>query len=60
MALAEEKGRRYGRAPITMLGEAADRWKAICDGLLGTVRVAYAEVNWGRIEAWHPAPVPFL
>jgi predicted dehydrogenase len=23
------------------------------------VRVAYAEVNWGRIESWHPAPGPF-
>ena len=21
--------------------------------------VAYAEVNWGRIETWHPAPAPF-
>jgi predicted dehydrogenase len=20
----------------------------------------YAEVNWGRIETWHPAPVPFF
>ena len=29
------------------------------EGRLGEVRVAYAEVNWGRIEAWHPAPVPF-
>lgn len=23
------------------------------------VRVVYAEVNWGRIEAWHPNPGPF-
>jgi predicted dehydrogenase len=23
------------------------------------VWVAYAEVNWGRIESWHPAPGPF-
>jgi predicted dehydrogenase len=21
--------------------------------------VAYVEANWGRIESWHPAPVPF-
>jgi hypothetical protein len=60
VALAEEKGLRFGCAPITMLGEAQQTaWKAIRDGLLGTVRVAYAEVNWGRIEAWHPAPAPF-
>ncbi len=60
VALAEEKGRCFGCAPITMLGEAQQTaWKAIRDGLLGTVRVAYVEVNWGRIEAWHPAPVPF-
>ncbi len=58
--LAEEKGRRFGCAPITMLGEAQQTaWKAIRQGLLGTVRVAYAEVNWGRIESWHPAPGPF-
>lgn len=60
VALAEEKGLRFGCAPITMLGEAQQTaWKVIRDGLLGTVRVAYAEVNWGRIEARHPAPVPF-
>ena len=60
VALAEEKGRRLGSAPITILGEGQQTaWKAIRDGLLGTVRVAYAEVNWGRIESWHPAPGPF-
>ena len=31
----------------------------IRNGRLGTVRAVYAEVNWGRIETWHPAPVPF-
>jgi predicted dehydrogenase len=60
VALAQERGRRLGSAPITILGEAQQTaWKAIRDGLLGTVRVAYAEVNWGRIESWHPAPAPF-
>lgn len=60
VALAKEKGRRFGCAPITILGEGQQTaWKAIRDGLLGTVRVAYAEVNWGRIESWHPAPGPF-
>jgi predicted dehydrogenase len=28
-------------------------------GRLGTVRVVYAEINHGRIETWHPNPVPF-
>ncbi len=31
----------------------------IAEGRLGTVRVVYADVNWGHIEAWHPAPIPF-
>ncbi|GCE46473.1 putative dehydrogenase [Thermosporothrix hazakensis] len=58
--LAEEKGRRLSCAPMTILGEAQQTlWKAIRDGLAGEVRVAYAEVNWGRIESWHPAPGPF-
>ena len=26
----------------------------------GPVRAVYAEVNWGRIETWHPAPAPFF
>jgi len=34
-------------------------WKLIREGRLGTIRLAYAEVNWGRIESWHPAPGPF-
>jgi predicted dehydrogenase len=57
VALAEEKGLLLGCAPITILGEAQQTaWKAIREGLLGTVRLAYAEVNWGRIESWHPSP----
>jgi predicted dehydrogenase len=60
VALAEQKGRRLLCAPVTILGEAQQTaWKAIRDGSLGTVRLAYAEVNWGRIESWHPAPGPF-
>ena len=60
VALAGEKGRRLGCAPITILGEGQQTaWRAIREALLGTVRVAYAEVNWGRIESWYPAPGPF-
>lgn len=58
--LAERKGLRLGCAPITYMGEAQQTaWKIIRSGKLGPVRIAYAEVNWGRIEAWHPNPVPF-
>jgi predicted dehydrogenase len=60
VTLAKEKGRRLSCAPMTILGEPQQTaWKIIRDGQLGTVRLAYAEVNWGRIESWHPAPGPF-
>ena len=60
VALAEAKGVRLGCAPFTFLGEAQQTAAQIIrSGRLGTVRVAYAEVNWGRIETWHPAPTPF-
>jgi len=60
VALAEEKGLRLSCSPITFMGEAQQTvWKAIRDGMTGPVRVVYAEVNWGRIEAWHPNPGPF-
>jgi predicted dehydrogenase len=58
--LAEAKGLRLSCSPITFMGEAQQTaWKAIRDGKLGTVRVVYCEVNWGRIESWHPNPGPF-
>ncbi|HMO59812.1 MAG TPA: Gfo/Idh/MocA family oxidoreductase [Roseiflexaceae bacterium] len=58
--LAEARGLRLSCAPITYMGEAQQTtWKLIRDGRLGDVRVVYAEVNWGRIESWHPNPGPF-
>jgi predicted dehydrogenase len=40
-----------------LLGEAQQTaWKLVREGALGTVRVVYAECNWGRIETWHPSP----
>ncbi len=58
--LAANKGLRLSCAPITFMGEAQQTaWKAIRDDMLGPVRVVYAEVNWGRIESWHPDPGPF-
>jgi len=59
--LAREKNLRLSSAPITFMGEAQQTaWKAIRTGRLGTVRVAYAEMNWGRPEKWHPNPAPFF
>lgn len=58
--LARKHGLRLSCSPITFLGEAQQTaWKAIREGMLGRPRLAYAEVNWGRIESWHPAPGPF-
>ncbi|MCL4295098.1 MAG: Gfo/Idh/MocA family oxidoreductase [Anaerolineae bacterium] len=58
--LARQKGLRLGCSPFTFMGEAQQTaWKIIREGRLGQIRVVYAEVNWGRIESWHPAPGPF-
>jgi predicted dehydrogenase len=60
VGLAQSQGVRLGCSPFTFLGEAQQAaWHAIRAGKLGTVRLAYAEVNWGRIETWHPSPGPF-
>jgi predicted dehydrogenase len=59
-ALAKKKKVRLSAAPITFMGECQQTaWKMIRENKLGTVRVAYAEMNWGRIENWHPNPAPF-
>lgn len=61
VALAASRGLRLGCSPSTFLGEAQQTAAAVIrDGRLGPVRAIYAEVNWGRIETWHPAPVPFF
>jgi predicted dehydrogenase len=61
VALAAARGLRLGCSPSTFLGEAQQTAAAIIrDERLGPVRAVYAEVNWGRIETWHPAPVPFF
>ena len=58
--LAERKGLRLGGTPFTFLGEAQQTaMRLVREGRLGQVRLAYAEVNWGRIETWHPAPQSF-
>jgi predicted dehydrogenase len=58
--LARSRGLRLGCSPSTFLGEAQQTATALVrSGRLGTVRAIYAEVDWGRIETWHPAPEPF-
>ena len=60
LSLAEQKGVRLSCSPFTFLGEAQQTaWKAIRDGAIGKVLMAYAEMNWARIESWHPSPEPF-
>jgi predicted dehydrogenase len=58
--LARSRGLRLGSAPSTFLGEAA---QTVAKGLranqTGPLRALYAEINHGRIESWHPNPVPF-
>jgi predicted dehydrogenase len=59
--LATDRGLRLGCSPSTFLGEAQQTAAALVrSGRLGQVRAVYAEVNWGRIETWHPAPAPFF
>ncbi|MFW5681822.1 MAG: Gfo/Idh/MocA family protein [Phycisphaeraceae bacterium] len=58
--LADDKNLVLCGAPMNFLGEAQQTlWKTIRDGSLGEPRLVYAEVNHGRIEAWHPNPGPF-
>jgi len=58
--LADEKGLRFSSSPIVYMGEAHQTaYKMIRSGALGKISVVFAEVNWGRIEVWHPNPAPF-
>jgi predicted dehydrogenase len=58
--LAAARRVRLSCSPITFLGEAQQTaWRLVESGAIGAVRVAYAEVNWSRIESWHPRPEPF-
>jgi len=56
--LAASRGVCLSCSPVTLLGEAQQTVsKLVREGAIGTIRVAYAEANWGRIETWHPSPV---
>jgi predicted dehydrogenase len=58
--LARRHDVRLGAAPSTFLGEAQQTAALrLREGCVGRLRLAYAEVNWGRIESWHRSPEPF-
>jgi predicted dehydrogenase len=58
--LAAEKGVRLSCSPFTFMGEGQQTLlRAKSEGRIGKVLVAYSEMNWGRIESWHPRPAGF-
>ncbi len=58
--LANTNKLRLSSAPAHFLGAAQTAtWNQLQQGRIGTPRLAYAEVNQGRIESWHPNPEPF-
>lgn len=58
--LAKVKGLRLSCAPVTWLGESQQTAKRLIEsGAIGKPRVGYVNVDWGRIEGWHPNPGPF-
>src|ERR1051326_4099647 len=61
VALAKKKKLRLGSSPMTFMGEAQQTaWRLIRENRLGQIRMVYAEMNWGRIEVWHPDPGAFF
>jgi predicted dehydrogenase len=60
-SLARSKGLRVATAPCSLLGECAQTlWKGINDGIMGTVRLVYANFDDGMIHrhrhsAWRSA-----
>jgi predicted dehydrogenase len=58
--LARQRGLRLSCSPFTFMGEAQQTvLRALQSGLIGRPMVAYSEMNWGHIEAWHPNPEGF-
>jgi alcohol dehydrogenase (NADP+) len=61
VALAAERNLALGCAPITPDGEVQGlARRAVDDGRLGTVRLAYAHAHVGRVTEWHDDPDSFL
>jgi predicted dehydrogenase len=60
VALAQERGLRLSCSPFTFLGEGQQALlRELRAGRIGRVLAAYAEMNWGTIERWHPNPAGF-
>ncbi len=60
VGLAAERGLTFACSPTVILGEAQQTLKRLIgEGTIGDVRQIYAEMNHGRIEAWHPDPEAF-
>lgn len=61
VSIAKRKKVRLGSSPMTFLGEAQQTaWKLLRQNRIGRVRMVYSEMNWGRIEIWHPDPRAFF
>jgi predicted dehydrogenase len=60
VALASERGVRLSCSPFTFLGEGQQALlRELSAGRIGRVLAAYAEMNWGMLERWHPNPAGF-
>jgi predicted dehydrogenase len=60
VAAAQERGLRLSCSPFTFLGEGQQALlRELRSGRIGRVLAAYAEMNWGTIERWHPNPAGF-
>jgi predicted dehydrogenase len=60
VAAARERGLRLSCSPFTFLGEGQQALlRELRAGRIGRVLAAYAEMNWGTIERWHPNPAGF-
>ena len=51
---------RLSCSPFTFMGEGQQTaLRAVQEGRIGRVQVAYTEMNWGGIEEWHADPEGF-
>lgn len=61
VALAADRDRRLGCAPISHLAPTARRLRTLLDeGRLGPLRLVDARCHVGRLTEWHDAPESFL
>jgi len=59
--LADANGVRLGCAPISLMADAQQRARRyLQEGRCGSLRMAYATCNLGRLTEWNANPEPFL